>query len=572
MSRDPGKGVVVSAERIRILVIDDDAGVTAVVQAALECGGYEVLVASSGGAGLELAFTRHPHLILLDVIMPGMDGYQVCRELQFGYTKDIPVVFLTGRAELGDMKEARRVGASGYITKPFHVDQLLASIRDLLRDASTFEDDITGLPTLSQVQVEVQRKLFDHTQLGILYVTLEGVPFLEQTQGFEVVDEVFRAVGGSLVEARGHLLRDEDFVSVSSLGNAFLVVLSPARKRGFIDHEDLLTVSRRLQSQLVESLRAELGSSLLDKIGMYVGHARLTQSPKVRFRRALLEAIDAATRTIQLERSDAQLRLDRQLENILLQRLISCVYQPIVRLDSYDVVGYELLARGPENTELHWPDALFEHARHRGRVTDLDRVCRLAATRASSLLSSECLRFINTEPVSLFFHSRGQDSVQEFIDTTPPELRRLTVMEITESAIIEDFDHMRGVVQRLRDEGFMIAIDDAGAGYSGLRTMVEIDADFIKLDISLTRDIETSAAKQRLFTTLRDFCEGGEIKLVAEGIETRAQLDVLRALGVDCGQGYLFAYPGSPIPLQRNIRPSDERVQAGPLGPGVSLS
>lgn len=145
-------------------------------------------------------------------------------------------------------------------------------------------------------------------------------------------------------------------------------------------------------------------------------------------------------------------------------------------------------------------------------------------------------------------------------------------MEITESAIIEDFEHMRGVVQRLRDEGFMIAIDDAGAGYSGLRTMVEIDADFIKLDISLTRDIETSVAKQRLFKTLCDFCEGGEIELVAEGIETRAQLDVLRGLGVDCGQGFLFAHPGSSIPLQGNIRPSDEPVQAGPLGPGVSLS
>jgi EAL domain-containing protein (putative c-di-GMP-specific phosphodiesterase class I)/DNA-binding response OmpR family regulator len=554
----------VPSESIRVLVIDDDADVTAVVRAALECGGYEVLVADSGRAGLELAYTEHPHLILLDVGMPEMDGYQVCRELQFGYTKDIPVVFLTGRGDLGDMEAARRSGGSGYITKPFRVDHLLASVRDLLRDAAVFHDDITGLPTLAQVQVEVQRRLFDHTQLGILYVTLESVHVLEKVQGFEVVDEVFRATGRGLVEARGHLLREEDFVSVSSLGNAFLVVLSPARKRGFIVEEDLAAVKRRLRGQLVESLRRELGSDLLEKIGLYVGHARLTQSPKVRFRRALLEAIDAATDTIQIERSDAQLRLDRELERILVERLINCVYQPIVRLDAFDVVGYELLARGPADTELHRPDALFEAARHRGRVTELDRICRLAATHASSLLPSECLRFINTEPVSLFFHSRSQDFVQEFIDTTPPDLRHLTVMEITESAIIEDFEHMRGVVRRLRDEGFMIAIDDAGAGYSGLRTMVEIDSDFIKLDISLTRSIEASVVKQNLFRTLHDFCRGSGIELVAEGIETQAQLDILRELGVDCGQGFLFAHPGSPFPLQGSIPPPDQRTPGWP--------
>jgi DNA-binding response OmpR family regulator len=152
------------AESIRILVIDDDADVTALVRAALESGGYEVLVADSGESGLELAYTQHPHLILLDVVMPGINGYQVCQELQFGFTKDIPVVFLTGHAGLGDMKEARRSGASGYIVKPFRVDQLLGSVRDLLRDASVFHDDITGLPTLSQVQVEVQRRLFDRNQ------------------------------------------------------------------------------------------------------------------------------------------------------------------------------------------------------------------------------------------------------------------------------------------------------------------------------------------------------------------------------------------------------------------------
>ena len=171
-------------ERLRILVIDDDSELIATVAAVLTASGYDVLTATGGEQGLELAFTRHPHLILLDVTMPGMDGHQVCRELQFGYTKDIPVVFLTARTELHHMMEASRSGASAYITKPFRSEHLLQTISDVLRDASVYRDDVTGLPTLANVQVDVQRMLFDHGQLGIIYVSLGGVQALEQLQGF----------------------------------------------------------------------------------------------------------------------------------------------------------------------------------------------------------------------------------------------------------------------------------------------------------------------------------------------------------------------------------------------------
>ena len=131
-----------SGEKIRILVIDDDVELTRTVCDALESQGYEAMAANSGEQGLELAYTQHPHLVLLDVVMPGMDGYQVCRELQFGYTKDIPVVFLTGKTELANMMEANRSGASAYVTKPFRTERLLQTVRDMLRDASVYYDEI----------------------------------------------------------------------------------------------------------------------------------------------------------------------------------------------------------------------------------------------------------------------------------------------------------------------------------------------------------------------------------------------------------------------------------------------
>src|ERR1035437_1399240 len=121
-----------SAARTRILMIDDDVDLAMVVAATLEAQGYDVKTAVDGEKGLELAYTFRPNLILLDVMMPGMDGHQVCHELQFGHTKDIPVVFLTAKNDLSHMMEANRSGAAAYITKPFQTANLLSTVRDIL--------------------------------------------------------------------------------------------------------------------------------------------------------------------------------------------------------------------------------------------------------------------------------------------------------------------------------------------------------------------------------------------------------------------------------------------------------
>ncbi len=536
-------------EKTHVLVIDDDADLTASVAAVLIAHGYEVTTANNGEQGLELAFTRHPHLILLDVAMPGMDGHEVCRELQFGYTKDIPVVFLTARTDLADMMEASRSGASAYITKPFRSEILLRTIVDVLRDASVYHDDVTGLPTLANVQLEVQRMLYDHGQLGVIYVSLGGVHALEQLQGFEVVDEVYRVIGQGLQQARGGLIRGDDFVSISSLGDAFLIILSPGRQSGLVSEDDLLAIKRRLKTELLEKLENDLESRLLTSIDLFLGFSRLTQSPKVRFKRALLEAIERATRSIELERDQIRTRLGDEFEQVIASQRLTCVIQPIVDLDTYEAIGYELLSRGPRGSELHLPDALFEVARSQGRVTELDRLCRTTASRTGAALPPDRLRFVNTEPVTMLLHAQGDAFVREFVEATPEALRGQTVIEITENSVIDDFDRMREIVRQLRAFGFRVAVDDAGAGYSGLQTMVEIEPDFIKLDMSLIRGLESSMVKQKLVRTLRDFCGDAGIGLIAEGIEARPQLDALRRLGVTLGQGFLFGHPCAPEPL-----------------------
>lgn len=538
------------AERVRILVVDDDADLIATVAAVLTASGYEVLSATSGEEGLELAFTRHPHLILLDVTMPGMSGHDVCRELQFGYTKDIPVVFLTARTELEHMVQANRSGASGYITKPFRNDQLLRTIAEVLRDTNVYRDEISGLPTLANEQIHVQRTLADQGQLGVIYVSLDGVPALEQAQGFEVVDDLYRLVSSEISRVLETALDPEELVSVSSLGDAFLIIVGPSAATESVAEKHLNMVKLQLEMELLTRFEAELESRLITKVDLFVGSSRLAQSPKVRFKRALLDAIARAAQSIEAERDETRARLVAEFDEIMAKEALTSVFQPIINLRDFDAIGFEFLARGPKDSDLHRPDVLFDIARGEGRVAELDRLCRKIASRAGEDLANGILRFINTEPLSMITQSPGEGFVRELVEGTRSSLRGLTVIEITENSVIDDFESMRVIVKLLRAHGFRVAIDDAGAGYAGLQTMVEIEPDFIKLDMSLIHGVETSVVKQRLVRTLHEFCREAAITLIAEGIETRKQLETLCEMGVSHGQGFLFGLPGADQPRE----------------------
>ena len=145
---------------------------------------------------------------------------------------------------------------------------------------------------------------------------------------------------------------------------------------------------------------------------------------------------------------------------------------------------------------------------------------------------------------------------------TPPELRGQTMIEITENSVIDDFDRMREVVRQLRAHGFRIAIDDAGAGYSGLQTMVEIEPDFIKLDMSLIRGIESSMVKQKLVRTLRDFCREAGIELIAEGIETRDSSMPCSGSASRTARASCSATP-APLPAARGLSAARGRHAQG---------
>ncbi len=228
-------------------------------------------------------------------------------------------------------------------------------------------------------------------------------------------------------------------------------------------------------------------------------------------------------------------RLAEEIAGALQPGAIRAVYQPIFGLATLDIVGYEALARF-DREPVRGPDAWFAAADQAGMGLELE----VAAIRAAVARFSEL-----PAPAYLAFNASPATAVSEELATLllglPAE--RL-VLEITEHAPVRDYDALAAGLAPLRTEGARLAIDDAGSGFASLRHILLLDPDIIKLDISLTRGIDVNRARRSLASALIAFAAEMEMRVVAEGIETAAELEALRDLGTGYGQGYLLGRPG----------------------------
>jgi EAL domain-containing protein (putative c-di-GMP-specific phosphodiesterase class I) len=216
------------------------------------------------------------------------------------------------------------------------------------------------------------------------------------------------------------------------------------------------------------------------------------------------------------------------------------VYQPIVSWSRRCAFGYEALVRSSEPSMPH-PGAMFEAAEKLSRTSDLGRQIR---AKCGDPLS-------NADPdITLFVNLHSRDLLDEVLyDPNAPltAWSNRTVLELTERAAIDGIDDIAERIARLRQLGFRIAVDDIGAGYSGLNSFATVQPDFVKLDITLVRGLDTDPVRRRLVRLLAELCNDLGIFVVAEGVETTAERDALVELGIDLLQGYLFARPAAPF-------------------------
>jgi EAL domain-containing protein (putative c-di-GMP-specific phosphodiesterase class I) len=211
------------------------------------------------------------------------------------------------------------------------------------------------------------------------------------------------------------------------------------------------------------------------------------------------------------------------------------VFQPVVRLRDGFVEVFEALARF-DRTVFATPDRAFAAATRAGLGVDLEHLAVRRAFRRLHDLPGDTMLGVNLSAEALL-----DDRVQTtLLDHAP---RRRIGVEITEHAAVHDYLDLIGVTERLRAAGVLIVVDDAGAGYASLHHILQLRPDVIKLDVALVRGIDGDRARQALARSLVSFAADIGAHLVAEGIETPAERDLLRRLGVGYGQGYLLGRP-----------------------------
>lgn len=247
------------------------------------------------------------------------------------------------------------------------------------------------------------------------------------------------------------------------------------------------------------------------------------------------------------ERSRARFeeRLTR-IRSVLEREEITVVYQPIVSLRSGEIVGVEALSRFPDRHPAA-PDRWFADAAAVGYGVDLEVLAVRRALEAFRGLPEDLYLSVNVSPTVA-----GTRLLAMHLADAP--LDRV-VFEITEHAEVTDYAQLNRSLQPLRDRGLRVAVDDAGAGFASLRHILRVTPDIIKLDMSLTRDIDHDSVLRALSYSIASFGAAIEASVVAEGVETERELNALRFLNVTYGQGFYLARPG-PLSTQL-LRPGD---------------
>jgi EAL domain-containing protein (putative c-di-GMP-specific phosphodiesterase class I) len=254
----------------------------------------------------------------------------------------------------------------------------------------------------------------------------------------------------------------------------------------------------------------------------------------------ILRAFAAIVADLIHEELDAQRELKQKrerIEKVIANQAFHVRYQPIYRLNDETVAGFEALARF-EAEPYRSPDKWFAEADEVGLGEELEIALARKALEALSEFPKDVLLSVNFSPATIMTSSFAQ-----LFATLP--LDRV-VLEVTEHAAVANYTELSARLHPFRLRGLLLAVDDAGAGHSSFRHVLDLRPDTIKLDMSLTRNIDRDRGRQALASALSMFGRAMGSQIVAEGVESEAELDALRRVGVTKVQGYLT---GRPMPL-----------------------
>lgn len=578
-----------------VLIVDDTPTNIALLVDTLRPE-YRTKVATSGEKALVLAQGANPpDLILLDIMMPGLDGYQVCQRLQADpKTRDIPIIFVTALGEVADEEKGLLIGARDYIIKPISPAIVRARVRTHLTLAEqnrrlaemvstleqqklelaewnqtleqrvtegiahaerlrqiAFHDALTGLANrmllLDRLEHALDLAARDQQGLGLMFIDLDRFKAVNDTHGHDVGDELLKEVARRLGQCR----RASD--TVARLGGDEFVVL--------LEHSGEKNVYGDLAARIIASLSEPLtimGCPV--QIGASIGIACYPEDGQNLM--DLMKHADAAMyaaksagrgayRFFDPAMSNESLQLQKQAQELqaaMENGQLELFYQPQVWLDSGRVFRLEGLLRWRHPVHgLLLPIEFISSAEDAGLSHALDH---WAIATAAQQISQWRSRGLPRLPIAVNVSGRQWDDLPEYISSVlqrhPFALGALE-LELSEHTVMADFDSSQKLLTRLKSLGVPVTLDNFGTAYSNLSQLGLLPLHALKIHRTfvLGPNFEASPAggDAQAVRSILALGQGLGITVLAEGIETASQASLLRYMGCVAGQGYHYARP-----------------------------
>ena len=567
-----------SEAKIKILVCDDDLTARILMKATLASDTIEVLEAENGKQAIEQFKQHNPALLLLDVSMPEMNGFEVCEYIRAHKRgKHIPIIMVTGSDDLESIHKSYAIGATDFIAKPIKWPILGQRVKYILQASQAFADlvvqkqelhqlafydTLTGLPNRQYLMKDLHRFLAmakrSEYQAAMLFIDLDRFKRINDTMGHSYGDKLLRKVANRLqtnlrdsdIFARKEFDTENEATQLSSFGgDEFTIFLSRLNN----PNEAMLVAERVIRSfstpfqleQYEVVITPSIGISVFPNDGEDVETLLKNADTAMYFAKQSGRCCYKFYQDSMNAKAAARLQLEQDLRRALKNDEIVPFYQPQICAKSGHIVGVEALARWlTAKGGIIPPDEFIPVAEETGLINELGRqILEKGCYQAKQWLEmGSPVRMAINVSAHQFRQLDFTQTVADILKASelPPHLLEL---ELTESVIMSDAEENIARLIELKSLGISLAVDDFGTGYSSLSYLKRFPIDILKIDRSFMCDINSAPNDIAIVEAILALAESLKLGVIAEGVEYTSQINILQNTKNLLLQGYLFSRP-----------------------------
>jgi diguanylate cyclase (GGDEF)-like protein len=540
----------------RILVVDDDRSIRLLLVNAFRREEYELEEAANGAQAIEVCQRRMPDLILMDAVMPEMDGFDACKAIrETPHGADIPVLMITGLEDESSIVRAFSSGATDYISKPINFSVMKQRVARLIKANKAekhvkqlaYHDPLTSLPNranlMQHLRLVVEQAAAEGSKFAILFLDLDRFKMINDTMGHDVGDLLLKAVADRI----RNCVRDQDFIARLG-GDEFTLVVE-----NIANAQTAAKVAEKICHSLNQPfvfMRKKMFVTTSIGISIFPDNGGDVTD--------LIKHADSAMFKAKERRNDycfyesgmeaeiaERLEMERELRQAIERDELVLFYQPKIDFKTGALTGAEALVRWEHPEEgVIAPSVFIPLAEESGLINKLsDWVLEEGARQLKRWIDKghKLTLALNLSVKDLMaedLHSQLEGLMQR--NQLP---RDVLEIEITESTLMSHPELMSTELVKIKDLGISVAIDDFGSGYSSLNYLKRLPVDVLKIDRAFIQEIETDPSDSAIVAGIIALAETLNMETVAEGVENQGQRNILKNLGCNSFQGYLVAKP-----------------------------